>query len=153
MKYQGAAAVPRPATIPGKIGPTQGGGMSDRRGFTLIELLVVVVIIGILAAIAIPKVAMTKDKAKMASVKSDLRNTMTAEEAYFADYNTFGTLPQLQANSNYLLSTGNNGSVTTASNGYTATISNGTISTGNTQCTVQSGAGATAAVDGVIICS
>ena len=127
--------------------------MSDRRGFTLIELMVVVVIIGILAAIAIPKFAMTKDKAKMASVRSDLRNTMTAEEAYFADYNTFGTLPQLQSNSNYSLSTGNAGLVTTASNGYTATIGNATISTGVTQCTVQSGAGATAAVDGVIICS
>jgi prepilin-type N-terminal cleavage/methylation domain-containing protein len=127
--------------------------MSDRRGFTLIELLVVVVIIGILAAIAIPKFAMTKDKARMASVKSDLRNTMTAEEAYFADYSTFGTLAQLQSNSNYSLSTGNAGVVTPATNGYTATINNATISTGITQCTVQSGAGATAAVDGVIICS
>jgi Tfp pilus assembly protein PilE len=114
---------------------------------------VVVVIIGILAAIAIPKFAMTKDKARMASVKSDLRNTMTAEEAYFADYSTFGTLAQLQSNSNYSLSTGNAGVVTPATNGYTATINNATISTGITQCTVQSGAGATAAVDGVIICS
>ena len=127
--------------------------MSDRRGFTIIELLVVVVIIGILAAIAIPKFAMTKDKARMASVKSDLRNTMTAEEAYFADYSTFGNLSQLQTNSNYSLSTGNTGTVVTATNGYTATISNGTITSGFTQCTVQSGAGATAAVDGVIICS
>jgi prepilin-type N-terminal cleavage/methylation domain-containing protein len=127
--------------------------MSDRRGFTLIELLVVIVIIGILAAIAIPKFAMTKDKAKMASVRTDLRNTMTAEEAYFADYSTFGTLPQLQSNSNYSLSTGNTGQVLPSTNGYTATINNGTISTGSTQCTVQSGAGATAGVDGVIICS
>jgi len=127
--------------------------MLNRRGFTLIELLVVVVIIGILAAIAIPKFAMTKDKAKMASVKTDLRNTMTAEEAYFADYSTFGTLPQLQINSNYSLSTGNAGSVTPAANGYTATINNATITSGITQCSVQSGAGATAGVDGVIICS
>lgn len=128
--------------------------MSDnKRGFTLIELLVVVVIIGILAAIAIPKFSVTKDKARMASVKSDLRNTMTAEEAYFADYSTFGTLPQLQTNSNYSLSTGNAGTVTPAANGYTATMNNATISTGVTQCTVQSGAGATSGVDGVIICS
>ena len=127
--------------------------MSTRKGFTIIELLIVVVILGLLASIAIPKLAATKDKTKMASVKNDLRNTMTAQEAYFADYSTFGTLSQLQAASNYNLSTGNTGTVTGASNGYTATISNPTISMGLTQCTVQSGAGATAAVDGVIICS
>ena len=57
----------------------------NRKGFTLIELLIVVVIIGILAAIAIPKFANTKGKAYIASMKSDLRNLVTAEEAYFAD--------------------------------------------------------------------
>src|SRR5258707_9294427 len=57
----------------------------NRKGFTLIELLIVVVIIGILAAIAIPKFANTKEKAYLASMKSDLRNLITAEEAYFAD--------------------------------------------------------------------
>jgi prepilin-type N-terminal cleavage/methylation domain-containing protein len=57
----------------------------NRKGFTLIELLIVVVIIGILAAIAIPKFANTKQKAYVATVKTDLRNLVTAEEAYFAD--------------------------------------------------------------------
>ncbi|MGH7664103.1 MAG: type IV pilin protein [Gemmatimonadaceae bacterium] len=57
----------------------------NKKGFTLIELLIVVVIIGILAAIAIPKFANTKEKAYLASMKSDLRNLATAEEGYFAD--------------------------------------------------------------------
>jgi prepilin-type N-terminal cleavage/methylation domain-containing protein len=56
-----------------------------RKGFTLIELLIVVVIIGILAAIAIPKFANTKDKAYVAAMKSDLRNLATYEEQYAAD--------------------------------------------------------------------
>ena len=59
--------------------------MSNRKGFTLIELLIVVVIIGILAAIAIPKFANTKEKAVIASMKSDLRNLVTAQEAFFSD--------------------------------------------------------------------
>ena len=56
-----------------------------RKGFTLIELLIVVVIIGILAAIAIPKFANTKTKAYTAAMKSDLRNLVTAEESFFSD--------------------------------------------------------------------
>src|SRR5438552_15757331 len=59
--------------------------MSNKNGFTLIELLIVVVIIGILAAIAIPKFANTKDKAYVAQMKSDHRNLATYEEQYAAD--------------------------------------------------------------------
>ena len=59
--------------------------LSNKKGFTLIELLIVVVIIGILAAIAIPKFANTKSKAYVTAMKSDLRNLVTAEEAFFSD--------------------------------------------------------------------
>src|SRR5437667_12467123 len=59
--------------------------MRSKKGFTLIELLIVVVIIGILAAIEVPKFANTEDKAYVAAMKSDLRNMGTYEEQYAAD--------------------------------------------------------------------
>jgi prepilin-type N-terminal cleavage/methylation domain-containing protein len=62
---------------------------SQRRGFTLIELLIVVVIIGILAAIAIPKFQATKGKANYAAMRSDLHNLMTAQEGYFYDHSAY----------------------------------------------------------------
>ena len=127
--------------------------MGDRKGFTLIELLIVVVIIGILAAIAIPKFAATKDKAKLASVRTDVRNLMTAEEAYFSDYSTFGDFAQLQAASNFTLSNGNTGAVTAIVSGYTATVTNASITSLITKCQVQVGGGAASTLDGVLVCS
>src|SRR6201991_2874607 len=71
--------------------------LRNRKGFTLIELLIVVVIIGILAAIAIPKFANTKSKRNITAMKSDLRNLVTAEEAFFSDSSKYtGTLSQLK---------------------------------------------------------
>ncbi|HKA59440.1 MAG TPA: prepilin-type N-terminal cleavage/methylation domain-containing protein [Gemmatimonadales bacterium] len=78
--------------------------MTARGGFTLIELLIVVVIIGILAAFAIPKFANTKQKAYVAQMKSDLKNLATAEEAFFYD-STFYTT-SLPALNNFRSSTG-----------------------------------------------
>jgi type IV pilus assembly protein PilA len=104
----------------------------NRKGFTLIELLIVVVIIGILAAIAIPKFANTKEKAYIASMKSDLRNLVTAEEAYFADslkyaYGTNKSCSPAAGKVTFCESTGNTvGSIGgSGTDGWTATIFSG----------------------------
>ena len=60
-----------------------------RRGFTLIELLIVVVIIGVLAAIAVPKFQNSKGRAFGAAIKSDLHNLATAQESYFYETSTY----------------------------------------------------------------
>src|SRR5213076_2972790 len=62
-----------------------------RKGFTLIELLIVIVIIGILAAIGIPKFANSKSKAYVTAMKSDLRNLVSAEESLFSDSTYYTT--------------------------------------------------------------
>lgn len=61
----------------------------NRSGFTLIELLIVIVIIGLLAAIALPKFASTKGQAYLSTMKGDLRNFATAQEAYLGDNSVY----------------------------------------------------------------
>ena len=66
--------------------------MRDKKGFTLIELLIVVVIIGILAAIAIPKFSATREKAYFAAMKSDLKNLASQQEIYYSDAYAYSTV-------------------------------------------------------------
>ena len=100
----------------------------NRKGFTLIELLIVVVIIGILAAIAIPKFANTKEKAYIASMKSDLRNLVTAEEAYFADstrYSGSSACTPTAGSATFCETTGNTlQNLGTTSDGWKSSIKN-----------------------------
>jgi len=121
-----------------------GASQMNRKGFTLIELLIVVVIIGLLAAIAIPKFANTRSKAYIAAMKSDLRNLVTAEESYFADSikysaTTACTTPPTAGTVNFCVTIGNTlGTIGLAAggSGWSVTITNSTLQTPLVTCAI-----------------
>ena len=124
----------------------------DRKGFTLIELLIVVVIIGILAAIALPKFGNTKQRAAIASMKADLRNLASVQEAYFSDNRTYAaSLATLQANPYTYKFSGQNSVTITAGTGGMWSATATSPAAGAITCTVSYNTGA--ADDGAPVCS
>jgi type IV pilus assembly protein PilA len=129
----------------------QGAG---KKGFTLIELLIVTVIIGILAAIAIPKYSEVREKGFRAAMMSDLRNLAHFQEVYHnGNFSFSSTLTDAEAvQSKGVLLTINEASGT----GWAATAAHQAM--GTEQCGIYHGTaapagGSPATVIGVVTCS
>ena len=121
------------------------------QGFTIVELLVVVLILGILAAVALPKFSGTRDKAKLAAIRSDVRNAETAEESYFSDNGRYATMSQL-LNNGLTVSTGIELRIDIAAGGYTVRASDASIQSAVKGCSVRVGGRVAMTSDGVITC-
>ena len=100
--------------------------MRDNKGFTLIELLIVVVIIGILAAIAIPKFSATREKAYFAAMKSDLKNLASQQEIYYADVYAYTSST---TGLGFVSSEGVNVEITAGTDGWSASNTHSALST------------------------
>ena len=115
---------------------------SMKKGFTLIELLIVVVIIGILAAVAIPKFSNTKQRASRSAGIADMRNLATAQEGFFADSSRYAAIADTGTGTgkmNFTPSNGNTGLTLVA----TATGWSGLVSIpGSQKCGIYSGTAA-----------
>lgn len=95
--------------------------LKNRKGFTLIELLIVVVIIGILAAIALPKFGETRERAYVSAMQSDINQARTAMEMCYQD-GTGGT-PYSYAGCGAVVAANFPGTQGSFTNGVTLTIS------------------------------
>ena len=78
------------------VRPREGPRHTQDQGFTLIEMLVVIIIIGILAATAIPVFLNQRSRGYDASAQSDLRQLSGFEEAMIHDIGRYGTIAEIQ---------------------------------------------------------
>jgi prepilin-type N-terminal cleavage/methylation domain-containing protein len=75
--------------------------MKNRKGLTLIELLIVVIILGALAAIAIPRMSQNSANAKLRACQSNIATMNTQIEAYYSDNEEWPVFATLVADANY----------------------------------------------------
>jgi prepilin-type N-terminal cleavage/methylation domain-containing protein len=111
--------------------------LKKREGFTLIELLIVIVIIGILAAIAIPKFGKTREKAYFKAMQSDLRNMGSAQELYYSTPGNSYTYASSTTDLGFTPSTGVTITIAGATNtAWNATANHGALDATTQYCTV-----------------
>ena len=103
--------------------------LKRREGFTLIELLIVIVIIGILAAIAIPKFGATREKAYFKAMMSDLRNLQSQQELYYSNpANAYTYADAIGSITDFQASTGVTVAITeNSTTGWSATASHAAL--------------------------